>query len=172
MKYKTPGVLSCEGHLFYFWVMNVRNERDVAKIAAQLLTLSMRSKISSLGFKEHYNNNNASVSSAYGFSDYKPGKSKDGSMRWYMNKLSLKMPRHGFIQHYGDDGVREGTKRTRHKPKTTTYNFATHYWKLQEKDFIDDAIKRSGVIDFVLENVSRLRGEEILLSFQNFLQDR
>ena len=151
--------------------MSYDNEKQVAEIAAQILTVAMRSKIGSLGFKHHISSGaKKSISEALG--DYK-GKdftTEDGRAIYYLNKITLQMERHGFIHHYGDQGTRKGGERNRKKPRSTTYTFRTHEWNLPSRDYIDDAIKQSGVIPFVMENVTKLRGEEIMVYLKNFLE--
>ena len=147
-------------------------ERQVAKKAEEILTAALRQKISSLGFKNHVSKDGLKkISEAKGKSNYKPGPTKDGGLRWYMNSLSMEMAQYGYIQHYGAVGVRSGGERTRHKPKTTSYNVRTHSWNLPEKDFIGAAIRQSGVIEFVLENITAIRGEEIMISLKSFFEN-
>lgn len=151
--------------------MSYDNEKQVAEKAAQMLSVAMRSRIGSLGFRQHVSSGaKKSISEALG--DYK-GKdftTEDGRAIYYLNKITLQMERHGFIHHYGDQGTRKGGERNRKKPRSTTYTFRTHEWNLPSRDYIDDAIKQSGVIDFVLENVTKIRGQEIFLNLKYFLE--
>ena len=151
--------------------MSYDNEKQVAIKAAQMLEIALRGKIGTLGFRPHVSSNaNQSITDAEAVAGYKLGKAKEDKLRYYMNRLSIKMGTHGFIHHYGDQGTRKGGERTRKKPRNTTYSFRTHEWNLPSRDYIDDAIKQSGVIPFVMENVTKLRGEEIMVYLKNFLE--
>lgn len=147
-------------------------EKQVAQKAEEILTNALRQKIGTLGFKAHTSDQGGNkMSNAKGKSNYKLGPTKDGNVRYYMNSLAMEMAVYGFIQHFGAVGVRSGGKRTRHSPKTTSYNVRTHSWNLPEKDFIGQAIRQSGVIEFVMENITAIRGEEMMASLKNFFEN-
>lgn len=150
--------------------MSYENEKQVAIKAEQILQSALRSRISSLGFRNYSSGDNKSISDASAVSSYKLGKATEDQLRYYMNKLSIKMERHGFIHHYGDKGTRSATTRTRHKPRTTSYQVRAHSWDLPARDYIDDAIRQSGVVDFVLVNITELRAQQIIVSLKNFLE--
>lgn len=150
--------------------MEIKDEKQVARISEHMLAIAMGRKISSLGFKEHAQGSKQSISTATGRADTKVGKGPNGTLKMYMNRLSLVMPRHGFVQHYGVAGIREGGQRTRHKPRSTTYNFASHYFKLPEKNYIGKAVQESGLVDFVLENISRIRCKDVFVGLKNFIE--
>lgn len=148
-------------------------EKKIALQAERILQNALRAKIGSLGFKQHVSGDGKKrMSDAVGRADYKLGKAKDDGLRYYMNKLSMVMEKHGYIQNYGDSGVRQGSTRTRTRPKNTTYSFKTHVWKLPPQDFIEQAIRQSGVIEYVLDNVSAVRGEDIIHNLLNFFDGK
>ncbi|AQY22692.1 hypothetical protein D1000_07080 [Riemerella anatipestifer] len=173
MNYKTPGVLSLKGHLFYFWVMEYREELQIAKKAEQMLTSALRNRTKS--FKEHYNRKEdaASLKDAEAKAKIKRyGKFKDGNQKIFMRSLAIKMAKHGFAQHYGVDTVRQGAERKRTKPNNISYFYKEHDFKMEARPFIDTAIEDSGVIPFVMENVSKLRAqrfaEELIFTLKQF----
>lgn len=139
-------------------------------MAGMLLTIVLQDKIKTLGFKEHYENSGKKISNAEAVGDYKVGKAPNNMLKYYMNKLVIKMPAYGFIQHYGVSGIRGSGSRTRHKPRTTTYDFRYHNYNLPAKDYIDKAISRSKVVPFVMENITKIRGKEIMVSLKNFIE--
>lgn len=146
-------------------------EKRIAQIAEQKLTAAMSQRIGSLGFKQHAQGDQGIISKTKGRGDYKLGAAPGGKVKYYMNGLALVMPRHGFIQHYGATGTREDIKgRTRYKPKTTTYHFANHRFNLPAKSFIDDAIAQSGVVDFVMLNISKIRTQDVFVKLKNFIE--
>lgn len=152
---------------------NSHAEKEIALRAEKMLSAALRSKIGTLGFKQHISSSSRkSVSEAFGLSDYKIGKGKDGDLRYYMNRLSMVMEKHGYIQNYGDNGVRSGGTRTRTKPQNTTYSFKTHVWKLPPNDFIEPAIRQSGVIEYVLNSLTEVRGEAIVADLLNFFDNK
>ena len=147
-------------------------EKKIAIRAEKIATAALRQKIGTLGFKQHVSKDaGKTIADGKVTARYKLGPSKVGDVRYYLNSLVLEMPRHAYVQHYGDNGVREGHTRTRHQPKTTTYSVRTHSWNLPEKDFIGQAIRQSGVIDYVLVSITAIRGEGILLGL-NYLFDK
>ena len=149
------------------------NELQIAKQAEKMLETSFRSKTAS--FADHINRKSSDVSLKDATAKAKVsqyGKIKDGTKQRYMRSLSIKMAKHGFVQNFGVDGVRAGGTRTRTKPKTTTYSFKAHTMKMKAKPFISDAIEQSGVIDFVLKNITTIRAEEILVVMKRTLENK
>jgi len=169
-------VLSHREGGFYFWGMekiDPHAEKHIAKKAEEMLRVAMRNKISSLGFKEHVSGPKIKLSDADAVAKTNLGKigGENQNLKYYMNGLSLVMGQHGFVQHYGVNSTRENLKgRTRQTPKTTTYNFKNHVFNLPAKDYIDKAIQQSGVIPFVMENVTKVRSEEIFVHLKNFME--
>lgn len=153
--------------------MEYRGELDIAKKAEQMLTSALKSHTQS--FADHYNRKEGQislkeVSVTANLKRY--GKKKDGNQHIYMRSLSVKMAKHGFVQHYGVDTIRKGSERTRTKPQSKTYSFSTHYFRMKAQPFINTAIQQSGVLDFVTQEVGRLRleklGEELVFNLKQF----
>ena len=92
----------------------------------------------------------------------------------YLKGIAIKMPRHGFIQHYGIEAsrVRAGGTRTREKPKQTTYFFRAHLYSkgMKEKPFINDAIEASEAVAYLAEELPKQRGEELLIFIKQQLE--
>ncbi|MEQ3501150.1 hypothetical protein ABMY20_15450 [Tenacibaculum sp. SSH1-16] len=148
-----------------------KNEREIAKKAEQMLETSLRSKTAS--FANHVNNTNTpSLKEATAKARLKKyGLVRAGTAKYYMRSLSIKMARHGFIQHYGVDTIREAGKRTRHKPKETTYRFKHHIMNMKPKPFINKAVEDSNVIEFVTTNIAKHRSEEVLINITGIIGD-
>lgn len=144
---------------------------QVAKKAEQMLEASLRSKTSS--FKDHINRKEGDKSlkdatakaSVKKYGDRKSGKA-------YMRSLAIKMARHGFIQNFGVDTVRAGGTRNRQRPRQITYSFKSHTMQMKAQPFINEAVEKSGVIDFVMEQVTRIRAEELLYNVKKILENK
>lgn len=149
------------------------DEKDIAQKAEQMVTTAMRQKVGSLGFAHHKSDSGMqSIGLSGAIARTKIGRANlEGGLRTYMNALVLSMPIHGFVQHYGDKGTRTGGTRERTSPRFNRYTFRTHEWDLPAKDFIDKAIDQSGVVPFVLENITRIRGEGVVFYLKNFFAD-
>jgi len=150
--------------------MEFNSEKDIAARAERMLTNGLRAKTS--GFASHVRNTpkDKSLKDAVGVAKLKTYGSAAGGTKTYMTTLSIKMAKHGFIQHHGVDNQRNGGSRTRKKPKDTTYNFSAHYFKMPEKPFINAAINQSNVIPFVMENLVRFRSEELLFEVRRIIE--
>lgn len=149
------------------------SELEVAKKAEQMLEASMRRKTSS--FKDHINRkeNEASLKDATAKAVVKRYISKKNGNRkkYYMRSLSIRMARHGFIQNYGVDTTRSGGDRSRQEPKNTNYGFKSHTMKMKAQPFINEAVKDSKVIEFVMENVTRIRAENLLFEVKRLIEN-
>ncbi|EKB60791.1 hypothetical protein [Bergeyella zoohelcum] len=153
--------------------MEYRDELAIAKKAEQMLTSALQGTARRT-FKEHFHRKegNDSLRNAYAEAEVKEYGNKKKGTKAFMRRLSIKMEKHGFIQHYGVDTIRVGGERTRNKPKSTAYGFNAHYYNLKPKEFISEAIEQSKVIDFVASNVAELRsqkfGEELVFNITRF----
>lgn len=147
-----------------------KDEREIAKKAEQMLESSLRSKTSR--FANHVRGaDEVSLKDATAKAKVKKyGLVRNGTAKYYMRSLGIKMARHGFIQHYGVDTVRQSGERTRKKPKETTYRFRHHIMNMKPTPFIDSAVDDSGVVPFVLENVTKHRSEEILVHIKRTIE--
>ncbi|WP_185226098.1 hypothetical protein [Chryseobacterium indologenes] len=149
------------------------NELEVAKKAEQMLEASLRRKTSS--FKDHVNRkeNDPSLKDATAKAAVKRYVSKKSGQKkkYYMRSLSIKMARHGFIQNYGVDTTRSGGERSRQEPKNTSYGFKSHTMKMKAQPFINEAVKDSKVVEFVMENVTRIRAENLLFEVKRLIEN-
>jgi hypothetical protein len=148
------------------------NELQVAKKAETMLESALRSKTAS--FKDHISRKAGDVSlkQATAVAKVKKyGTKKSGNQQVYMRSLAIKMAKHGFIQHFGVDTVRSGGNRTRKNPRETTYNFKSHVMKMKAQPFIKEAVKNSGVVDFVMENLTRIQSEGLLVEVKRILEN-
>lgn len=152
--------------------MAFSNERAVGNSAASRLTASLKSNIRSVGFKAHANNAKDDLMGyTKAIAVVHDQVNTLGETMPYLNKIVFRMPNHGFIQHYGTTTIRQNGRRTRKKPETKTYNFAAHYYNIPAKNFIDRAIRNSGIIDFVLSEITELRATDILVSLIRSMQN-
>lgn len=158
---------------FYICTMEYREELQIAKQAEKMLTSALKNK--TLRFADHYYRkpDEKSLKDAEAKSKVKRyGKFRDGNQKVFMRALVIKMARHGFVQHYGVDTIRQGAERQRTKPRNISYFYKPHNFKMAAKPFIDSAIDESGVVEFVMENISKLRaerfGEELIFPLKQF----
>lgn len=156
--------------------MEYRDELAIAKQAEQMLTSSLKNRTSS--FASHYKKKEgeASLKDAFAKSVVKRyGRKRDGNQQIFMRRLVIRMARHGFVQHYGVDTIRAGGDRQRTKPRNILYHYKGHHFDMEARPFLDETIRQSGVIDFVIDNISRLRAdtfaEELIFPIKNFSQD-
>lgn len=149
------------------------NEKQVAAQAEKMLESSLRQK--TLSFKDHANRNpeNISLKQATAKARVKKyGSKRNQNLTYYMRSLAIRMPRHGFIQHFGVDIIRSGGARVRTKPKTTPYGFKSHAMKMPAKPFINDAVNKSNVVDFVMSNITKIRAEELFFEVKRILENK
>ncbi len=149
----------------------VNNDREVARQAEKMLEASLRAKTAS--FRDHVNRAPEDVSlkkatAKAGLKKY--GSRRAGNLTHYMRSLSIRMTRHGFIQHHGVDTVRSGGSRTRTKPQTVSYGFKSHTMKMRAQPFINEAVESSRVVDYVMNNLSRIRAESLLVEVRRILE--
>lgn len=151
-----------------------KNEREIGKKAEQMLQDALRKNVS--GFQQHVYGNkddeqkklkNATAKAT----TKKYGLVREGTAQYYLRKLSIRMDRHGFVQHYGVDTIRADGARVRTKPRTTEYSYRHHHMGMKAQPFIDRAVTESGVVDFVLREVTQHRGEELMLSIKRFMEE-
>ena len=157
-----PGVLSLVHPVFLFRDMKKIDDRDIAKRAEQMLGSALRSKTSS--FADHVKRpaDKASLKDAEAKSRLKQyGLLRAGTKQYYLRAISIRMAKHGFIRHYGVDGQRSAGSRTRKKPRSVTYHFKNHVMKQSAKPFLDQVIQSSGVVPYVVENITKNRAEEV-----------
>ncbi|MFL9834979.1 hypothetical protein [Chryseobacterium terrae] len=146
------------------------NDKQIGIQASGRLTAALRGK--TRGFANHYNgvSREKSLREATAVPRYKNyGLVRNGNRNTYLRAISLKMSKHGYIRHYGVDVSRSAGSRERNG---TVYHFRNHMMKQTAKPFIDEVIRRSGVVNFVSEKIAESRGEEIAqnlaVSISNF----
>jgi len=151
------------------------DDRLIGKQAAAKLNTTLRAKTS--GFADHVTRpvNQPSLKDSKAVARLKNyGLVKNGTKSYYLRAISIVMPKHGFIRHYGVHINRAAGERTREKPRSFKYHYRSHSMKQEAKPFLDSAIQSSGVVDFVAEKIAEARGEEIAqnisVSIRNFSQ--
>ncbi|MDO4782554.1 MAG: hypothetical protein Q4A09_04960 [Capnocytophaga felis] len=146
-----------------------KNERQVARKAKQMLENSLRGNMSQ--FSEHMQGSKTkSIREAKASYSGKSYGEKGMPKAYYLRKISIRMERHGFVQHYGVDTLRAGGERKREKPKPFTYKYETHKMRMQAKPFIDKAIEQSGVIDYVMKSVAEIRNQQVFVHLKTWLE--
>lgn len=147
-----------------------KEEQRVADKAKQMLTSALSSEISS-SFKEHYRGSSSvkNDKNRQPLRDFKvSGKGKNftfsdtGNKYYFFNALTLKMGKHGFIHNHGANKVRMTHKVHREQPHPSEYVRIHHQYVLKKNDFIDRAIKKSGIIPYVAKEISEIRGYAVL----------
>ena len=146
--------------------MEFQNERQIADRAKQILGGKLRSRAET--FKQHVSNNSASIKDVEAVTSVR-NYNKDGVTKSYFNKLSIRMGKHGFIQNFGVDTQKKRRSKEKKKPRSISYNFTAHYFRIKATPFINEAIAESNVIPFVLENVMKVRMEGFYLETRNIL---
>ena len=151
----------------------MEREKEIGKKAATLLRGSLQGEVSTR-FGGHLSGGKASLQAATAVARMRYSKRADGTKQAYLKGIAIKMPRHGFIQHYGIESsrVRAGGTRTREKPKQTTYFFRAHLYSkgIKEKPFIDEAIEASEAVAYLAEELPKQRGEELLIFIKQQLE--
>lgn len=152
----------------------MRNEKEIGKKAEQMLQDALRQKVS--GFYQHVNGGEKSkerlekeTKAVAKIKRYNPS-GENPQVHYYLRSLAIKMQKWGFIQHYGVDTIRAGGHRTRTKPKTTKYGYKAHHMNMAARPFIDRAIDESGVVPFVLQKVTEMRGQEVMAYVKGILE--
>ena len=136
------------------------DEREIAKKAEEMLTSSLKSKTQ--GFANHIKKkeNESSIKDAFAVARVKKyGIKKNSTQKYFMKTLSIRMAKHGFVQHFGVNTLRAGGIRKREIPKSTTYNFKSHMMNQKPRPFINEAVRQSGVVDYVAEKIGESRAE-------------
>ena len=147
-------------------------ELEVAKKAERMLETSLRQKTSTFSDHIKRKEGDTSMKDATAKARVKQYKSSKSGKIYYMRSISIRMARHGFIQHFGIDTTRKGGTRTRKKPRETTYSFKSHVMNMPAKPFINETVDNSRIIPFVMENVTRIRAEELLFEVKKILENK
>lgn len=136
------------------------DERQIAKVAEEKLTSALRSSTNS--FADHINRKSgeASLKEANAISrTKKSGYKKTKNDQYFLRSISIKMAKHGFVNHFGVNTLRAGGIRKREIPKSTTYSFKSHMMNQKSTPFINEAVRKSGVLDYVAEKIAQSRAE-------------
>ncbi|MFK8302688.1 hypothetical protein ACI75Y_07225 [Capnocytophaga stomatis] len=146
-----------------------KTERQVARKAKQMLEDKLRGNMSQ--FSEHMQGSKTKSIREVKINTKGKTYGENGMPKtYYLRKISIRMERHGFVQHYGVNTLRAGGERKREKPKSFTYKYETHKMRMQEKPFIDKAIEQSGVIDYVMKSVAEIRNEQVFAHLKSWLE--
>lgn len=146
-------------------------EKEVADKAERMLENALRTKVYGLTLHLNMDDRYPSMADATAESNFTRNARSATKSKWAVNqfsRLSITMEKHGFVQNFG---IEPGTARKSGERKSATgkeYSFKSHVYKkgMEEQDFIADAVKASGVVDFVTTEVAGLRGEQILLQMR------
>lgn len=149
--------------------MDYKNEKQVANAAVRKLETALRASTSGFGSHIRGEPRDQSLKEATAVARVKRYGKGRGKVKTYMTRLSVKMGRHGFIQHYGVKNLRQSGSRIRKQPKETAYNYAAHHFNMKPQPFINGAINHSDVISFVMENISKIRSEEIIFEIRDIM---
>lgn len=145
------------------------DEKQVGNIAVKMLENSLRQKTQS--FKYHINRKPEDISLKNATAKArvkKYGRKKNGTLSYFMRSLSIDMAKHGYVQNYGvNNRTRSGGFR---ENKGTKYSFKAHVMNMKAKPFIDEAIKNSNVIEFVQENVAKIRLTDLAFFIKQSLE--
>lgn len=155
--------------------MNTNSEIKVANKAVKLLQGEFDKKFK--GFKSHFkgerNAKNKPLSDSKISRKGKNWTGKKGDKIYFLNKIVLKMSKHGFVQHYGvDNRLRSRHEVKRTAPKATTFLRHYHNYNLPAHEFIDSAVQESGVIPMVAKEISEIRGYNVMQNLLNDLANR
>ncbi|MDR2205743.1 MAG: hypothetical protein LBE36_06285 [Flavobacteriaceae bacterium] len=151
------------------------NEKDVAQKAERMLQTSLRSQAAS-SFKEHILKTNKGKkrlrdavvkATVRKYANRLDGVSNAGKETFYLNEIKVKMNKAGFVQHYGVDNVREGHWRQQQK---TSYFVKPHNFKMRATPWIDGAIQRSDVLNFISTEVAKIRMKNVVIYIKNSLE--
>lgn len=151
--------------------MQTNTEIKVANKVVKLLQNEFDKKFR--GFKSHFKGERSSKNQPLSDSKItRRGKNwtgKKGDKIYFLNKIVLKMSKHGFVQHYGvDNRLRRANTVNRKNPKATTFLRHYHNYNLPAHEFIDSAVQESGAIPLVAKQISEIRGYIVM---QNLLDD-
>ncbi|MRJ09770.1 hypothetical protein EDL98_01510 [Ornithobacterium rhinotracheale] len=81
---------------------------------------------------------------------------------YFLNALTIKMEKHGFVQHHGANTLRHTHSVERKVPRFVHYIREAHRYDLPRHEFIDSAIKNSGVVPYLAQELSQIRGYRVL----------
>ncbi len=153
--------------------MKYNEEKIVGERAERMLESALLSKIGG-AFKSHYkgkrDKKNIPLAKSTSSAGVKDWQGTQGDTISFLNKVVVKMAKHGFVQHYGvDNTLRRSGERTREIPKKTTYGFKAHRMNMKATPFLKTAVDESGIVPYVSKEIARIRGKQVLVSTGKFL---
>lgn len=140
--------------------MMSKTEKEVGREAAKMLKSELTAKIRTAGL--NLSSEKGSISKASTSYRMVYGEPK------YLRGIAIVMPKHGFIQSHGVN-----TTRTSHIFKSSKGSFFTrkqHSFKMKKSPILQDLMDGTNVVDFVADEISRLRGDEVVLKIKQYLE--
>ena len=138
----------------------IEKERKIALKCEEMLTSSLRGKVSGLAL--HLSGKKNSMSTARAESNFTRAKQKKWADQDGFRMLSIVMDKHGFIQNFGVNRVRAATDKTIWK--------SSHQFNLPRTPFILDAVKNSGVLEYAISEMGKVNAEYALLNIKYILE--
>lgn len=138
----------------------IEKEREIALKCEEMLTASLRGKVSGLAL--HLSGKSSSMKNAHAESNFTRAKQKKWAEQDGFRMLSIVMGKHGFIHNFGVDRVRAATPKTAWKK--------SHHYQLPRTPFIYDAVKSSGVLEFAVQEMGKIKAEYALLNIKYILE--
>jgi len=139
-------------------------EKEAGKIAARLMHTSLNNIIQSQNFKKNKGRTDKNTSGE----DITSLKKSRGLFRMQKDNsnelrgIAIKMPIHGFVQNYGVNSERSSGIVHRVKPNSIFYKRKAHPFKLKARDFIDEAVDRSGAVEYLQETIGQIRTDKVI----------
>ncbi|MGV4460735.1 hypothetical protein ACQ1Q5_04260 [Ornithobacterium rhinotracheale] len=134
-------------------------EREVGKRASTLLQNKLRESVKS--FKHRGQSKDGRLKDLEVKPRLKRLKDEKGTI-YFLNALTIKMEKHGFVQHHGANTLRHTHSVERKVPRFVHYIREAHRYDLPRHEFIDSAIKNSGVVPYLAQELSQIRGYQVL----------
>ncbi|MCK0203312.1 hypothetical protein MWN41_09845 [Ornithobacterium rhinotracheale] len=135
------------------------SEKKIAQKASKDLQYRLRQGVKS--FKSHSDGNRKRLKDLEVKPRLKRLKDEKGTI-YFLNALTIKMEKHGFIQHHGANTIRHAHGVERKIPRFVRYIREAHTYNLPRHEFIDSAIKNSGVVPYLAKELSEIRGYQVL----------
>lgn len=138
-----------------------QTEKEVGREAARMLRSKLKSTISTSGLS--LKNDKDSIGRAT--TSYRMVRGEPT----HLNGIAVIMPRHGFIHSHGVD-----TTRSSHIMKTAsgkTVARKLHPFKMKKTPILQNLLADNTIVDFVADEITRLRGEEVVLKIKEFLEE-
>lgn len=138
-----------------------QTEKEVGREAAKMLKSKLKSAITTSGLS--LKNDKDSIGRAT--TSYRMVRGEPTQLKG----IVVIMPRHGFIQSHGVDTTRTSHMMTTKKGKSVTRK--QHSFKMKKTPILQNLLADNTIVDFVADEITRLRGEEIVLKIKEFLEE-